>query len=164
MFPKIERIGIKVKEHYGRSVEFLDDFKLIVTFQDGKIIKYDMNDAVEIYKPLEQLRNDKKLFFEGKLLTGYGIVWNEDLDVDENMIYEDGELIGYVQQRLNDKIGVLIQNVREEKGLTQSDLAKLTHINQGDISRLEEGYGNPTLAKIQKVIDALGIDLIIKAK
>lgn len=153
-----------MKEHYARSVEFLDDFKVIMIFQDGKIIKYDMNEAVKIYKPLEELRNNKSLYKNGQLSSGYGIVWNEDLDFDENIIYEDGEIIGYVQTTINDKIGVLIQNTRVKKGLTQSDLAKLSHINQGDISRLEEGDGNPTLAKIDKVFKALGVELIFKVK
>lgn len=153
-----------MKEHYSRKVEFLDDFKVIMTFQDGKIIKYDMDEAIKIYKPLEELKTNKPLFLQGKLMSGYGIIWNEDLDFDENIIYEDGELIGYINPTINDKIGVLIQNTREKKGLTQTELAKLSHINQGDISRLEEGEGNPTLAKIDKVFKALGVELIFKTK
>ena len=44
-------------------------------------------------------------------------------------------------------------------GVTQTKLAKLAHMDQGDISKIEKGLGNPTIAKISKLFKALGKDV-----
>ena len=49
-----------------------------------------------------------------------------------------------------------IINVRKEKGLTQSDLAKLTGIAQSDISKFETGAGNPSLKTLRRLAHGLG--------
>ena len=38
-------------------------------------------------------------------------------------------------------------NARESSGLTQSELARKTGIAQGDISKIENGNGNPSIGK-----------------
>jgi len=40
--------------------------------------------------------------------------------------------------------------------ITQTELSKMSHIDQGDISKIERGNGNPTIAKINKLFKALG--------
>ena len=52
----------------------------------------------------------------------------------------------------------------QEKNVSQVELARLSKIDQADIYRLINGQGNPTLAKIDKVIKALGKELEIKIK
>ncbi len=42
---------------------------------------------------LEALK-DRTLFQSGKLVGGYGIIWNDDLDIEAETIYEDGNLVG----------------------------------------------------------------------
>ncbi len=49
-----------------------------------------------------------------------------------------------------------------EANLTQKDLAKKCGIKQGNISRLENGKGNPTLKLLQKVADSLDCDLVLE--
>ena len=56
-------------------------------------------------------------------------------------------------------IGVLLAKTRNEMGVTQTKLAKLAHMDQGDISKIEKGLGNPTIAKISKLFKALGKDV-----
>ena len=55
-----------------------------------------------------------------------------------------------------------ILEARIEKGLTQKDIAELTGISQADISRIENGEGNPTLSTMQRIATALGCTLSIK--
>lgn len=50
--------------------------------------------------------------------------------------------------------------VRQEKDLTQADLAKLTGIQQGKISCLESGAGNPSLKTLKRI--AKGLDMQLK--
>lgn len=138
------------------SLIFLDGVKLELTFQDGKIIRFDLSSLFDKISSLKELQN-RELFLSGYLdKGGYGIIWNDEVDIDTMTIYEDGEVVGYAPTTLNQKIGILLMKTREEKGITQMQLAKLSHIDQGDISKLEKGIGNPTLAKINKLFDALG--------
>lgn len=43
----------------------------------------------------------------------------------------------------------------EDMNVTQVELSKMSHIDQGDISKIEKGLGNPTIAKINKLFKAL---------
>lgn len=55
-----------------------------------------------------------------------------------------------------------ILDARIKKGLTQKELSKITGISQADISRLENGNGNPTLDTIKRLAYALGYEVTIK--
>ena len=139
------------------KVRFLDDVKLELTYQDGKIIRYDMSAMFSKFPQLEELRRDRELFVRGHLDPGgYGIIWNDDLDFDATSIYEDGEVVGYEETTINQQIGILLLKTREEMNITQTELSKLSHIDQGDISKIERGTGNPTIAKINRLFKALG--------
>lgn len=134
---------------------FLEDVKLELIFLDGKIIRFDMSKLFDKISCLKKLQ-DRSLFLSGHLdKGGYGIIWNDDIDIDVMTIYEEGEVVGSVSPSLNQKIGLLLMKTREEKGITQMQLARLSHIDQADISKLEKGIGNPTLSKINKLFSAL---------
>ncbi|MDD4566022.1 MAG: helix-turn-helix transcriptional regulator [Eubacteriales bacterium] len=49
---------------------------------------------------------------------------------------------------------------RKAKNLTQKQLAEITGIDQGDISKLENGNANPSLRTLQRL--ASGMDMTIK--
>ena len=139
------------------KVKFLKDVTLEFTFQDGKIIRYDMSNLFSEYPQFEELRKNRDLFLSGRLDPGgYGLIWNDELDIDATFVYESGEVVGEVETTVNQKIGVLLTKVREEQKVTQTELAKMSHIDQGDISKIEKGLGNPTIAKLNKLFKALG--------
>ena len=144
--------------HYmAIGVKFLEDVTLEMTFQDGKVIRYDMSKMFSKYPQLEELRSNRELFISGHLdLTGFAVIWNDDLDFDATSIYDDGELVGIVETPLNQQIGFLLAKTRDDMNVTQVELSKMSHIDQGDISKIERGIGNPTLAKINKLFKALG--------
>lgn len=48
---------------------------------------------------------------------------------------------------------------REEKDLTQKELAEATGITQADISRLENGTANPSLRTLKRLAAGLGMNL-----
>ena len=151
--------------HTATDVTFLEDVTMEVTYRDGKIIRYDMSKLFSKYPQLIKLREDRKLFESGYIDPGgYGIIWNDELDIDATSVYYDGELVGQKEISINVKLGVLLAVTRTEKGLTQSDLAKISGIDQGDISKIEKGIGNPTLGKISKLFDSLGTKLEFTVK
>ena len=139
------------------SVNFLDDVILEMTFQDGKVVRFDMSTMFLKFPQLEELRRNRKLFESGHLDPGgFGVIWNDELDFEATSIYDDGEVVGEVETSINQQIGVLLMKTRKEKNVTQCELARLTNIDQGDISKIERGVGNPTIGKLKKLFSALG--------
>lgn len=57
------------------------------------------------------------------------------------------------------QLAVQLTALREKHGLSQSELARQTGINQSEISRIERGSGNPTEKTLIRLADALGADL-----
>lgn len=58
------------------------------------------------------------------------------------------------------KVGIQIQKLRELKGLSQQDLAAKCNFEKSNMSRLEAGKVNPTLSTLEKVATALEINII----
>lgn len=55
-----------------------------------------------------------------------------------------------------------IIDARKIAGITQKELAERTGINQADISKLENGNGNPSLRMLQRLAAGLGKTLKIE--
>ena len=65
------------------------------------------------------------------------------------------------------KLGVLIQQAREDKGLTQEQLAELAGTNKSYISKLERNLKDIRFSTLQRIInEGLGghLDISIKFK
>ena len=57
-----------------------------------------------------------------------------------------------------------IVQVRLEKELSQTQLAKLTGMHRSNICRIESGRQNISLDTLIRIFDALGIDISIELK
>jgi len=55
----------------------------------------------------------------------------------------------------------MIAHLREDKGLSQRDLARITGLKQPQIARIESGDYLPTLETLWKLADALKAKVII---
>jgi hypothetical protein len=67
----------------------VDNYKLIVEFNNGIIKQYDMSKLfyLEAFKPLE----NKFLFKQAKADDfGHGVVWNDEIDISEYEIWTNG--------------------------------------------------------------------------
>ena len=53
-------------------------------------------------------------------------------------------------------------DARSSAGLTQKELAQRTGIAQSDISRIENGNGNPSLKTLKRLAEAMGKKLKIE--
>ena len=51
---------------------------------------------------------------------------------------------------------------RDERDLTQKQLAEATGITQADISRFEHGTGNPSLRTLKRLAEGLGMNLKVE--
>ena len=139
-------VELKLKE--GTIVE--------VTFQDGKVMQYDMMKMADKYPVFLELQN-RKIFEEGKLFGNYGIVWSDDIDIETEVIYSDGVLTDILDLPLRIKVAYALSEARTEAGLSQQKLAELSGIDQSDISKIERGAANASIATIEKIIDAMEV-------
>lgn len=53
---------------------------------------------------------------------------------------------------------------RDSLQVTQESLAELSGVAIGSLKKFESGKGNPTLATLQKLCDALGLEITITVK
>lgn len=60
----------------------------------------------------------------------------------------------------NQKIGQLISQLRQERGLTQADFAKRLKTSQSAVNRMEQGKQNLSLETISRISTALGRDIV----
>jgi ribosome-binding protein aMBF1 (putative translation factor) len=68
---------------------------------------------------------------------------------------------GYEEARRAYEVGREVRRQREEAGLTQQQLADRAGMTQSVIARLEAGGTEPTLATLDRVARALGLELTI---
>lgn len=58
-----------------------------------------------------------------------------------------------------DKVGKKIVKLRKDKGLKQIDLAILSDVDERVLRRIESGNGNPTVKTLEKIANALSVEL-----
>ena len=55
------------------------------------------------------------------------------------------------------KLGKNIKRIRERKKMSQGDICRALGFDRAQMSNIEAGKGNPTLATIEKIAQALGV-------
>ena len=149
--------------HKALSVKFLEGTSLIVTFKDGTIKLFDMSSLFSKYPQLRALE-DRKLFLSGELMGEYGIIWNEDLDIEIETIYQSGRTIDIQKMSLHETSAREVAYARALAGMTQKELAASSGIDQSDISKIERGIANPSVSTLERIAAALGGTLSIEIK
>ena len=128
-------------------------------FDDGSVKRYDVLSLVNRYPQLNELKN-RDLFNKGKLLGWSAIYWNEELDLDTEIIYEDGLDVSDEYDDIEAVVlGFKIKEKRQELNLSQEELAEKIEIDQSDLSKIERGLFNPTIKMIKRI--AKGLDTSI---
>ena len=145
--------------HKAVKLVYREGTVLEVTFSTGEIKRFDMAAMFSIYVSLEALR-DRDLFLSGQLLD-YGIIWNDMLDVDAETIYEEGELVGTVSLPGDVELAAALKSARALAAMSQKDLAAATGIDQSDISKIERGLANPSVATLGRLAKGLNMRLSI---
>ena len=141
--------------HKAIDLVFTHDTCLEVTFNDGYVKEFDMASLFSEYPQLTALK-DRTLFTSGKLMGFYGIIWNDDLDIEAETIYEDGKTVKKLNLSLNNELADAVRSARAKAGMSQKQVAEAAGINQADISRIECGLANPTVAILERIALALG--------
>ena len=138
------------------KVEPKENMIFHATFADGEVVAFDvktMFDKYPIFRNLEDVELFNSIEIDG---VGYGVSWNDDLDLSSDGIYTKGKHIGKVDPEIRLIVGQAIAEAREEKGMSQRDLSADSGVMQAEISKIEQGKGNPTLTTLQKIAKSLG--------
>jgi len=75
--------------------------------------------------------------------------------IEDNPEYQNG----LAELKTHFALGDAVIRARIKKGLSQADLAEMVGTKQANISRLEAALGNPTLKLINKILQALELDV-----
>ena len=130
-------------------------------FIDGSVKRYDILSLSDKFPQLNELKN-RKLFLKGHLIGWSGGVWNDELDVSSETVYEDGIDVTneYDDTDItNIIIGYKIKEKRLQKELSQEELASKSGIDQSDLSKIERGTMNPSIKMLKKIASGLGLEL-----
>lgn len=127
---------------------------LAILFLDGTTREYNVLDLAKKYPQLNDLKN-RKLFKTGRLFGWGGIIWNDDLDLDADVVYEDGKVIQNEEKACEIIVGYKIKQARLEKELTQKELSEIINIDQADLSKIENGKMCPSLTTLKKIARGL---------
>ena len=146
--------------HKAVDLIFKDGTVLEMKFQDGKVKQYDMRTLFDKYPQLRALE-DRRLFLSGKLMGKYGIIWNDELDLEAETVYQDGVTVRIDRPAINALIGEAVMAARARKGYSQKELSEATGIDQSDISKIERGVANPSVSTLNRIADALDAQLTV---
>lgn len=146
--------------HKAIELKYLEGTTMEVTFQDGIVKQYDISVLFDKYPQLKAL-TDRELFLSGKLMGTYGIMWTDDLDIEVETIYEDGATVGKKDLPANLQLASAIASARAKAGLSQTQVAALTGIDQSDLSKIERGVANPSFSTLERIASALGGKLTV---
>lgn len=74
-----------------KCVEPLENFMLLVKFENGEVKNYDVKPLFEKWEVFKALSSINGLFEQVKVdAGGYGISWNDDLDLSCDTLYDCG--------------------------------------------------------------------------
>lgn len=140
--------------HKIKSVTPLKDYKVSVQFCEGITKKYDVKPLFSRFKVFNNLK-DERLFNKVHVgIGGYGIIWNDDIDLSCDEIYENG----ITTKTPFDKL-MSFKDATELWGLNESTLRKAISygklINGVDVCKygkqwvvsidsMKREYGEPT--------------------
>ena len=77
--------------HKIKNVSALPEYKLSVQFSEGVTKIYDVKPLLKKIPLFEELKDSAQEFFSVSVdVGGYGIVWNDDLDLSCDELWENG--------------------------------------------------------------------------
>ena len=130
-------------------------------FLDGIVKRYDILALAKKFPQLNALK-DRELFLQGHLLGWGGVVWNDELDVSSETVFEDGVDVSQEYDDIDNVVlGYKIKQKRIELHLSQEELAKKIGIDQSDLSKIEKGNANPSVKMLIRIANGLNSKAII---
>lgn len=79
--------------HKIKNVTALSDYKILIQFSEGVTKIYNVKELIEKSPMFKNLENEE-LFYNVEVdVGGYGIIWNDDIDISCDELFEKGKTI-----------------------------------------------------------------------
>ena len=80
--------------HKVKAVNVLPDYRLSVQFAEGITKIYDLKPLFDKWPVFTELKNNQEFLYSVEVdAGGYGVVWNDDIDLSCDELYENGETV-----------------------------------------------------------------------
>ena len=80
--------------HKIKAVSPLPDFRLSVQFSEGVTKIYDVKPLFSKWEAFQSLRDSPEIFSDVAVdIGGYGVIWNDEIDLSCDELYAGGETI-----------------------------------------------------------------------
>lgn len=146
-----------------KKVKAKKNFIISAVFINGVIKEYDMKTLFKDIPQFQDFEKNSGLFEQVQVdMGGYGISWNDKLDLAANEIWVNGIVVGKEEVEISDMVASELMRARATVGMTQKQLAEVSGIYQEDISRIERGLANPSLSTLKKLAYGMGLKLRIE--
>ena len=124
-------------------------------FLSGVVKRYDILSLADKFPQLNALK-DRGLFNQGKLLGWGGVVWNDELDISSETVFEEGKDVSNEYDDIDAVVlGYKIKQRRIALNLSQEELASKVGIDQSDLSKIEKGNANPSIKMLSRIANGL---------
>lgn len=150
--------------HRIKFVKPLDDLKILVVFRNGVETRYDITQLYNKFPQFKQLEKESELYKAIRVdVGGYGVVWNDELDLEAEEIWQHGVRTGTVYD-VDIKLAVAesLIEARNSIGMTQKELSESAAMYQSDISKIENGTANPSLQTLNRIAQAMNMAVRIE--
>ena len=78
--------------HKVKTVSVISDYRLSVQFAEGVTKIYDLKPLFDKWQAFKELKNNQELLYSVEVdAGGYGIVWNDEIDLSCDELYENGK-------------------------------------------------------------------------
>ncbi len=80
--------------HKVKNVFALPNYKLNIQFSEGIMKRYDIKPLFDKFSAFKELEKNPKMFFDVTVdVGGHGIIWNDEIDLSCDELWENGEKI-----------------------------------------------------------------------
>ncbi len=80
--------------HKVKTVNVIPDYRLSIQFAEGVTKIYDLKPLFEKWPIFRNLKNDDTLLYSVEVdAGGYGIIWNDDIDLSCDELFENGKTV-----------------------------------------------------------------------
>ena len=80
--------------HKVKTVNVIPDYRLSVQFAEGITKIYDLKPLFEKWPAFGNLKKDDTLLYSVEVdIGGYGVIWNDDIDLSCDELFENGEAV-----------------------------------------------------------------------
>ena len=80
--------------HKVKTVNVIPDYRLSVRFAEGVTKIYDLKPLFEKWPVFGNLKKDDALLYSVEVdIGGYGVIWNDDIDLSGDELFENGEAV-----------------------------------------------------------------------